>query len=386
VSVTRLLLVIFSARTLLNIGYRAVYPFLPFIAADLGVSFQSAAEIIQSRNLIALAAPLFGPLSDHYGRRTIMLAGLAVSLVACLTLGAFNSFLFAVIAIAIVSLGKALYDPAQQAYLGDRVPYAQRGRAISLSELSWSAASLLGLPSFGIVVQYAGWRAGFVGLGLLGIFVLGLTRVGLPGEAAGIRHSQVGLWGRTFGRVIHEPVALAVLLMATLNAASNENLNTVYGEWMQTSFHLDAIALGGVAAAIGLAELGGELVSSGWVDRIGKHRLVGVTLFCTAAAYALLPIFGHSVILGTTGLFLVYFLFEISVVSALSLISEVVPTARATLLSLNVGAFALGRTLGSFIGPFVFSNAGISGNGLASALGTLLAWLVWQLLVREREA
>ena len=331
----RLVLVIFSTRTVLNIGYRAVYPFLPFIAADLGVSFQSATEIVQARNLVGLTAPLFGPLSDHYGRRTMILAGLAISILACLTIGFVNSFVFAIIAIAVLNFGRALYEPAQQAYLGDRVPYAERGRAMSLSELSWSAASVAGLPLFGIVVQYLGWRTAFVLLGIAGLFVVALARLALPGDQNNNK-PQRNVWSRAFGEIAHKPVALAVLLTSVLLMACNENVNIVYGEWMQGSFLLDAIALGFVALAMGVAEFAGEFLSSIYVDRIGKHRLVGLTIILTGGAYVLLPLIGQNAIMGTLGLALVYFLFELTVVSTLPLITEVVPSARSTLMSLNL--------------------------------------------------
>ncbi len=385
VSRTRLILVIFLGRTILNIGYRAVYPFLPFIAADLGVSFQSAAEIIQSRNLIGLTAPLFGPLSDHLGRRTVMLAGMALAIVASLALGGLNAFAVAVVAIAAISLGKAIFDPAEQALLSDRIPYGERGRVMALTELSWSAAALLGLPLFGVVVQYAGWRTGFALLGVAGVLMMALTRWGIPGNERALHRADGSLWQRSFGQIIHQPIALAVLLTAVLNAASNENINVVFGEWMKNSFLLDAVALGGVASAIGFAELAGEVVTTLLVDRIGKQRLVRVCLLASASAYALLPVLGQNAILATLGLVLTFFFFEISVVAAIPLVSQVVPSARATVLALNVGAFALGRTIGSFIGPFVFSGGGWLANAMVSTAGTLFALLVWHLFVQEHQ-
>lgn len=380
----RLVLVIFSTRTILNIGYRAVYPFLPFIAADLEVSFQSAAEIVQARNLVGLVAPLFGPLSDHYGRRTMMLAGLVISTIACLAIGFFNTFLFAMVAIAVLTLGRALFDPAQQAYLGDRVPYAERGRAMSLSELSWATASLAGLPAFGIVVQFFGWRTGFFLLGLLVVLVLALTRWALPSDAQNEKHPERSLWRISFAKIAHEPVARGVLAASVVMMACNENLNVVYGQWMKTTFLMDAIGLGTVAAVMGVAEFAGEFLSSIYVDRVGKHRLVLITMVLTGGSYILLPFIGLDAALGTLGLALAFLLFELTVVSMLPLITEIVPTARATLMSMNLAAALLGRTIGSFTGPFMFLHQGFVANGLVSGVGMLIAVVIWGTLVSER--
>lgn len=384
VSVLRLVLVIFFTRTVLNIGYRAVYPFLPFIASDLGISFQSAAQIVQARNLVGLAAPLFGPLSDHYGRRTMMLAGLVISVIASLTIGFITTFVLAIIAIAVLTLGRAMFEPSQQAYLGDRVPYAERGRAMSLSELSWAAASLAGLPAFGIVVHFFGWRSAFFLLGTLLILVLLLTRWGLPTTAWNGRRPGQSLWRQSFGMIVREPVARGALATSVVMMACNENVNVVYAEWMKGNFLLDAIALGTVAAALGVAEFGGEFLSSVYVDRIGKHRFVLITAVLSGAAYVLLPFLGSSPILGTLGLALVFFFFETCVVSMLPLISEIVPSARATLLSLNLAAALLGRTIGSFSGPFLFLHQGFLTNGLVSGAGMLVVVALWQFFVSER--
>ncbi len=382
ISVRRLVIVIFLSRTVLNIAYRAVYPFLPFIAADLNVSLESAAQIIQSRNLIGLAAPLFGPLSDHYGRRALMLVGLGISIVAALALGAFASFLFAVLAVTMIEVGKIIYDPAQAAYLGDRVPYSQRGRAIALSEISWAAA-LIALPIFALILQAAGWRAAFVAVGVLGVIMFALTRASLPGDRPPRAEQRSLTHG--FGQIAREPGALAVLLTIILNAASNENINIVFGAWMRNDFALDAVALGTVASAIGISELGGELFSSAFVDRIGKHRLTELMLLATAGAYVLLPLIGRTVLLASAGLVLAFFFFEVSVVAALPLITEMVPSARATLMSMAVAGFSLGRALGSFTGPFIYLNNGFVVNGLVSGVGLLVAFLIWSLWVHERE-
>ncbi|MGE5138076.1 MAG: MFS transporter, partial [Rudaea sp.] len=127
-------------------------------------------------------------------------------------------------------------------------------------------------------------------------------------------------------------------------------------------------------------------VSTAWADRVGKQRLVGICLFATSVAYFILPMIARDSVLGTLGLVISFFFFEISVVAAIPLVSEAVPSARATLLSLNVGAFALGRTIGSFAGPLVYSAAGFTANGWVSAAAALAACALWIAFVRERTA
>ncbi|MBI4670927.1 MAG: MFS transporter [Chloroflexi bacterium] len=167
VSLWRLLTVILFSRTVLDTAYRAVYPFLPFIAADLGVSLEAAAQIIQARNLVGFLAPVFGPLSDRFGRRIVMVAGAGLISLACLTLLFVAPLGLVIAAMVIISIGIILFVPAQQAYLGDEVPYAERGRAMAFGELSWSGAALVGLPLVGLIVRWFDWRTAFGVLGIL---------------------------------------------------------------------------------------------------------------------------------------------------------------------------------------------------------------------------
>lgn len=381
VSLWRLLTVILFSRTVLDTAFRGVYPFLPFIASDLGVTVGEAAQIIQARNLVGFLAPVFGPLSDRFGRRIVMLAGTGLIAVACLALVPVTPLPVVVGIMTLISVGIIVFVPAQQAYLGDEVRYAERGRAMAFGELSWSAAALIGLPILGIVLRAMGWRLAFGLVGLLSLAAFALIWFGLPRMEHFAPHAGVA-WtgGRT---LLGHPAAMGVVAVNFLVAATNENVNTIFGAWMNQSFGLDAVALGAVAAAIGGAELGAELFAAGFVDRVGKWRTVLASLLAGCAAYASLPFLGTSAWLGALGLVFVYFTFELAVVSSLPLYTEIFPNARALLLSLGVASFSLGRALGSFTGPALWTNYGFGAVSVASAVGLVGAILIWFFAMRE---
>ncbi|HZW04380.1 MAG TPA: hypothetical protein VFF68_10660, partial [Anaerolineaceae bacterium] len=66
------------------------------------------------------------------------------------------------------------------------------------------------------------------------------------------------------------------------------------------------------------------------------------------------------------GLFLFYLTYEFLLVSMLPLMSEIVPSARATMLALTVGMFAAGRALGDLLSPLLYLGS-FWGNTLAAA-------------------
>ena len=98
---------------------------------------------------------------------------------------------------------------------------------------------------------------------------------------------------------------------------------------------------------IGIAELGGSLSSSLFIDRIGKKRGSGLGLFMAALVFLLLPLTQGQLSLAIAGLVGLGLLMEFTVVSLFPLYSEQAPKARGTILSLML----VGSSIGLAIGP-----------------------------------
>jgi predicted MFS family arabinose efflux permease len=133
---------------------------------------------------------------------------------------------------------------------------------------------------------------------------------------------------------------------------------------------------------IGIAELTGELGSGGVIDRLGKKRavVIGVAMNCLAALA--LPWLGGSLVAGLLGLALFYLSFEFTIISDFTLMTGVMPAARATLLGTNVAATWVGRMLGALLVPTLYE-WGFWANAVAALAINLLAIVV---LLRVRIA
>ena len=382
-SIWRALATLLFARTILDTAYRAVYPFLPFIAFDLGVSVATAAQIVQLRNLLGFTAPLFGPFGDRYGRRVMMLAGMAIAAVMGLALYFVTSLWQAALVMTLMGFSTILYIPAQQAFFGDKVPYAQRGRIMALAEIAWSVSAIVGLPLVGIIVQAQGWRAGFVAIGIFSAVAFGLLWFTLPREKRKPQHAAHAM-GSAYMQALRAPMALAVIVTTLLLAATNECINIVFAGWMNSTFGLDAAALGLMGAAIGGAEFVAQMTVALFVDRMGKWKMVAGGLVIGLIAYLALPFMNANALWGGAGVVLTFFTFELTIVAALPLMTEIAPHVRATLLSLGVAGFSLGRAAGSFVGPAVYEQYGFGATSFVAAAGIFVACVIWFLFVREK--
>jgi predicted MFS family arabinose efflux permease len=361
-----------------------IYPFLPTIARGLGVEPSAIQLAITARSSLGLLSPVLGSLSDQWGRKRAMLFGGGLFALAMLLVVLSPTYpaLFAVLLLAAAS--KVIFDPAMQAYLGDRVQYSQRGLVIALTEFGWSGAYLVGMPFVGWLIARSGWNAPFGVLGMLAVVTLiWLWRV-LPNDT--LYKAARPTFRQGVRLVMAHPAARAALIFGLLISASSEMIGIVYGEWMEKTFRLSVIELGNVTAVIGIAELVSHILVAVLVDRLGKRRSVMMSLGLYALTCLLLPIIAVNLNSALAILFGFYLFFEFAVVSAISLWSELVPEARATLLGLVVTAFYLGRMFGSLVGPVLFKSFGLIANGAVGAGLNLVALVLVIWLVHENAA
>ena len=108
---------------------------------------------------------------------------------------------------------------------------------------------------------------------------------------------------------------------------------------------------------IGISELGGEGLVAAFVDRLGKPRAIPIGLLTNSLAALSLPFIGRTEAGALTGLFFFYISFEFTLVRCIPLMTEILPGARATLMSFNVAALSLGRALGAPLAPLLYGFA-----------------------------
>jgi predicted MFS family arabinose efflux permease len=368
------------SRTIFNTGYRMIYPFLPVIARGLGVDLSAVALALTARSSLGLASPLLGSQADVRGRKRTMLFSMLLFSISMALIAVIPRYPVFFLGLIGGTIGKLTFDPGMQAYLGDRVAYERRGLAMALSEFGWSLAFLIGVPLASLATARAGWSGPFPWLAGLGaLSALLLWRL-LPADAPHALNGMSLASGlKTVAR--HRP-AVAGLLVGLCISLANEMVNVVFGAWLEGSFGLQVVALGAASALIGVAELSGEGLVAGLADRWGKRRSVALGIVGNMMSALALPLLGTSVAGALAGLFLFYITFEFTLVSAIPLMTELVPEARATVMAGNVGSHSAGRALGALIALPLFAG-GLRVNTFASVGFNLLALFLLLRYVRE---
>jgi predicted MFS family arabinose efflux permease len=350
------LLIVMVLRTIFNTMHRMVYPFLGTFARGLGVDITALSFALTGRSLVGALAPVICSVADQRGRRFGMLAGVTLFTLGVALVAIAPSLWTLTAALVLALLGKYMFDPAMQAYFGDRVPYQRRGLALAVTELSWSFAFIIGVPAMGFLIARFGWSAPFPLFSALGVGMFSILWWMAPSRDS--NHIPARNPWANFTVVLRNVPALAGIAVALWASAANELVNLIFGIWLENSFGLQIAALAGASAVIGLSELSGEGLVALFTDRIGKPRALAFGLTANALAAILLPLIGKTEVGALVGLFLFYITFEFVMVSHVPMMTELVPGARATLMSFNLSGHSLGRALGAFLAPLIYRQFG----------------------------
>ena len=366
-------------RMVYNTVHRMVYPFLTIFARGLGVSLDTMAFALAARSAVGTIGPFAASLADRHGRRLGMLLGAALFTIGAGLVVLWPTFPMFLAALVFCALGKYIFDPSLEAFLGDRVPYERRGRAIAITEFGWALAFILGIPLAGFLIRINGWMAPFPLMAILGVLIFaGLWRM-LPRDEI---QTSANTSKENFKLVLTSIPALAGLALSFFSSGANEQVSVIFGVWLEDSFSLQIAALGMASAVIGISELGAEGLVVAFVDRLGKPRAIILGLALNSAAAISLPFIGGTQIGALLGLFFFYLTFEFTLVSVIPMMTEVLPAARATLMAFNVAAQALGRALGAFVAPWLYHLGFLAVAGSAIVFNLVALFAVRQLMKR----
>jgi EmrB/QacA subfamily drug resistance transporter len=152
--VTGILLCILLAA----VDQTVVVPAVPAIAADLN-GFGHLSWIVSAYLLTSTSAtPIYGKLSDIYGRRALLLPAIVMFVIASMLCGAAQSLLQLILFRALQGIGGAGLMSMAQAVIADVVAPRERGRYQGYMAGTWGVASIAGPILGGYMTDHLSWR------------------------------------------------------------------------------------------------------------------------------------------------------------------------------------------------------------------------------------
>lgn len=336
----------------------AMQIYLPSLAGMMVVFAATAGEIQLSMSAyfiaVAVSQLFWGPLSDQFGRRPVIILGMALFVIGsvfCL----FAQTIEALIAARVLQaaggctgmvLGRAilrdLYSPKQAASM---IGYVTMGMAVMPT-----VAPAIG----GILDQYCGWQGGFVLLLMFGVAVLWASIALLPEthlnrKAAGGRQIL-----KSYATLCREPLYWSYSLTAASNALAYFAYLGGAPFIAADLLSLSAQEMGFYFMFVALGYIAGNFISGRFAERVGLFPMILSGTLIGVVCVAIISGFAYFGALSAPSLFLPMFLLGLgngvclpsALSGAVSVRPELTGAASGLTASLQV---AMGALAGSIV-------------------------------------
>jgi DHA1 family bicyclomycin/chloramphenicol resistance-like MFS transporter len=261
-------------------------PSMPDIGRLLGAD-PSDVQLTLSAYLVGFAFGqiIYGPISDRYGRKPVLLMALVLFCAASLACAVASNIETLIVARALQALGGSGAIVLPRAIVRDLYTGRRAGRELSRMGAIMSFAPVFAPLIGGIVQAWFGWRANFIIIVAIGITTIVITWLSLP---------------ETLHRRPADPIAMVNILQSYGKFASNRaflsNLGIVALSYaglfawisgspfvLQDLYGLSAFSFSVAFAVACTGSLLGAAIAASLVMRIGMDRTIGLGAFALAA-------------------------------------------------------------------------------------------------------
>lgn len=370
------------------VGFGIVLPLLPLYADRFGASGTQIGILVLSYSAAQLLfAPVWGRLSDRFGRRPILIIGLLGSAASYLVFAYAASLSVLLLSRTMAGIGGANI-PVAQAYIADITPRESRAGNMGLIGAAFGLGFIFGPAIGGVLAPVAAELPGLAAAGLCAGNAL-LALVLLPesltrGERAKIGETRAPRSRREELQVIlRSPRFVRVLILSFIFTTAFSIMHPIFPLFASGRFGLNERDVGWLFAFIGLI----SAVMQGGVVRLLAPRIGEVSLVRASAV----PFVVGFIVIGAAssvpmllgGLALLAVGFGGTLPSLVSLLSRSAPEElQGGSLGVGQSVGALARIVGPFVAGVLWDTLGSSSPYfVAAAIGTLAG--LWGLGLRQ---
>jgi predicted MFS family arabinose efflux permease len=352
---------------------------LPSLVNSFGITVATAGLLITMYSISAALAAFFsGALSDHFGRRRFLIAGILVFSLASWLTSRSATLPLVLSARALTGLAAGTISTCAIAFAGDWFPYSIRGRAVGLISTAYFAAPVIGVPVAAQIADRYGWRNAFlvVAVGAALVAVLSLL---LPEDAHNPEPSTAKLRGtvRAFGSILRRRDAVAALAIGFLVSGGLVGFVAFIGQWLHSHFNIPTRTIGWVFMLSGLVAVASAPLGGSLSDKFGKRTISIASNVLLASAVLAIPFFQWGV-----GLLIVFSVASLAAAfrqgPLTALMTEMVPPAqRGSFIALRNIASQMGIALAATLGGVLYERQGYAAvTTMCAAMTALVAILL----------
>ena len=353
----RNILILFFSLAVVMLGFGIVIPILPFYVEKFGASGSSLGLLMASFAVMQfIFAPIWGGLSDRYGRKPVLMLGVLGNALAHLLFGLSTQLWMLFAARAMAGILSAATMPAAMAYIGDSTSERERGSGMGILRAAVGVGIIVG-PGLGgwlssISLSFPFYLAAILSaLAVLPIFLL--LPESLPLEKR--THCEAGVCSTQFSvlcQALCGPIG-CLLLLSFLLSFGLTSFEGIFGLYAFKLYGYGPERIGTIIVMIGVISATMQSVLTGPLSRRwGEAYIIKVSLIVCAVGFVLmLQARSFYEVLLTVGFFIIGSSLLRPTVS--SLISKRTTITQGKALGLNNSFMSLGRIFGPACAGFL---------------------------------
>ncbi len=260
--------VLMAAAFVDMMGFAMVFPLLPFYALRMGAQPWVIGTLVASFSVAQLASsPLWGRVSDRYGRRPVLLIGLGASAVAFVVFGLAESLWLLFVSRIVQGLGGGTTGVIQ-AYVADSTGPEHRAQGLGWLSAATSLGVMIG-PAIGSTAAHLGHEApGLIAAGLCVLNVAFAWRY-LPETESPKGHKPRESIRAAVWHVLTHPTASTprLIWIYAVGMGAFTSLSAVLALYLNARFGIDATTIGWVFVYVGALSVVMRALILGWLVR-----------------------------------------------------------------------------------------------------------------------
>ena len=290
---SRLFLVVLVGATALGpLAIQIFLPSLPSIQADLEVS-GPVAQLVFSLSMaaIAIAMLIYGPLSDRFGRRPTLVAGLILYLIGSLLSTLAPSIAVLILGRTVQAVGGAAPLALTRTIIRDLYGRERAASMIAYVTMAMVIAPMMAPAIGGYLNDLIGWRANFAFCGIAGILVTVLVVARLPETHRDrVAIPGIGHMLASFVHLLRNPAFRGFALQSAFCLASFFSFAAAAPYVVIVVMARSSSAYGLFFMVISLAFMLGNFIAGRISERVGVERmvLIGSSLSVSATVLSLI--------------------------------------------------------------------------------------------------
>ncbi|MBU8917575.1 MFS transporter [Bacillus sp. FJAT-29953] len=329
-------------------------PLLPVLQIEFQITTVQAGWMISSYALTyAVFSLLFGPISDKWNRKKVMMYGLVGYAMAIFLCGFSSSWLEIILYQAIAGLFAALITPQVWASITILIPPDRLVMGMGVVIGGVSAAQVLGLP-LGSFLASISWSIPYFVLSLEAIVIIILLIWLIPSLPPPSVEKKPNPFVEPYRQLLKSSKARFGFLAYLVFAIGYYATFTFFGKWLADRFQLDVKTAGMVFLFFGLGSLIGSLFGSPLVTKLTRFHTLNIGAVMMSILYIILP-------MSKTVLYVEVLLFTIAAIGGvlisviLSSLQTISSTQRGTVAALSNSCQYFGSMIGTGMAGVLYS-------------------------------